>query len=122
MTVGWRRRTLRCPEYMPDLDLIAVAPDGLLAAFCVGWLDQHPAVGQRGQIEPMGVLEGFRGLGLGRAILLEALHRLYLCGANEVYVETDKQRNAAMELYRSAGFRVAQDVLVYRKDYDNAVA
>jgi hypothetical protein len=32
-------------------------------------------------------------------------------------VETDTDRNAAFELYAALGFRVIQDVLVYRKDY-----
>jgi hypothetical protein len=33
-----------------------------------------------------------------------------------VFVETDKYRNAALELYQAVGFQVIRDVLVYRKD------
>jgi mycothiol synthase len=117
MTVEWRRRTLRRPEYLPDLDLVAVAPDGRLAAFCIGWLDSNPAGQPGGQIEPLGVHQDYRKSGLGRAILAEGLRRLQLNGAQRVVVETDQYRNAALELYQSAGFRVIQDVLVYRKDY-----
>jgi mycothiol synthase len=116
MTTEWRTRTLRRPEYRPDLDLVAVAPDGRLGAFCVCWLDndsEHPGA----QIEPLGVHQDFRQLGLGRAILSEALWRLDHCGADRVYVETDKYRNAALGLYEAVGFRVIHDVLVYRKDY-----
>ncbi len=116
MTVEWRGRILRRPGYGSDLDLVAVAPDGRLAAFCICWLDtdlEKPS----GQVEPLGVHEDFRNLGLGRAILSEGLRRLYLHGADRVYVETDVQRNAALELYTAVGFRPIQDVLVYRKDY-----
>jgi len=38
MTHAWRARTLGCLGYLHDLDLVAVAPDGRLAAFCIGWL------------------------------------------------------------------------------------
>jgi mycothiol synthase len=120
MTVKWRTRTLRRPEYQSDLDLVAVAPDGCLAAFCVGWLDKDAEEKPSGQIEPLGVHDDFRKLGLGRAILSEGLRRLYLCGADRVYVETDKHRNAALELYEAVGLCVIQDVLVYRKDYGDA--
>jgi len=54
---------------------------------------------------------------LGRVILLEGLRRLRLHAAEKIYLETDKYRNAALELYKSCGFRVIQDVLVFRKDY-----
>jgi ribosomal protein S18 acetylase RimI-like enzyme len=116
MTAEWRTRTLRHPDYVPDLDLVAVAPDGRLAAFCVCWLNKNS--GQvSGQIEPLGVHADFRKLGLGRVILSEGLRRLHLHGASRIYVETDSYRNAALELYESVGFEVIQDVLVYRKDY-----
>ena len=114
MTVEWRARTLRRPEYIPDLDWVAVAPDGRLAAFCVCWLDGNNA---SGQVEPLGVRAEFRHLGLGRAILSEGLRRLASHDARNVYVETDHYRNAALELYESAGFQVIQNVWVYRKDY-----
>jgi len=122
MTAEWRTRTLRRPEYLSDLDLVAAAPDGRLAAFCVGWLNQRSDEDPSGQIEPLGVHQDFRQLGLGRAILSEGLRRLYLCGADRIYVETDKYRNAALELYLAVGFRPIQDVLVYRKDYSDAQA
>lgn len=116
MRVEWRTRTLHQPAYRPDSDLVVAAPDGRLAAFCIGWLHRG-ADGNRGQIEPMGVHPDFRRLGLGQAILAEGLRRLYAQGAQEVFVETDNYRDAAFALYESVGFRVARDVLVYRKDY-----
>jgi ribosomal protein S18 acetylase RimI-like enzyme len=117
MTPEWRIRTLRRPEYRPDLDLVVVAPDGCLSAFCVCWLKKGPGGEASGQIEPFGVHQGFLRMGLGRAILSEGLRRLHQCGADKVYVETDKQRNAALALYEAVGFRLLQEVLVYRKDY-----
>jgi ribosomal protein S18 acetylase RimI-like enzyme len=117
MTVEWRVRTLRRPEYVPDLDLVAVAPDGRLAAFCVCWLGRHSEAAISGQIEPLGVRAEFSRLGLGRAILSEGLRRLVGHGAGRIYVETDSWRNAALATYESVGVRVIRNVLVYRKDY-----
>ena len=117
MTKEWRLRTLHCPEYLPDLDLVTVAPDGRLAALCICWLTRNPEGETNGQIEPLGVHPDFRNLGLSRVILLEGLRQLRLHDAEKIYVETDKYRNAALELYKSCGFRVIQDVLVFRKDY-----
>lgn len=117
MTAAWRARTLRHPAYRPNLDVVVEATDGRLAAFCVTWLtprgfDGRPA----GQVEPLGVHEQFRGLGLGRAALHEGLRRLQAHGVETIYVETDGQRDAAFALYRSAGFAVLHDVIVCRQD------
>lgn len=116
MTAAWRARTLHHPDYCAELDLVAVAPDGRLAAFCIGWLDTHIEP-TRGQIEPLGVHPDFRHLGLGRAVLSECLRRLYEHGVEHIYVETDNYRDAALELYESTGFRTVRDVLVYGKAY-----
>jgi ribosomal protein S18 acetylase RimI-like enzyme len=121
MKVAWRARILCCPEYQAELDLVAVAPDGRLAAFCICWLATDAEGRVIGQIEPLGVHRDFCGMGLGRAILVEGLRRLYRCGADRVYVETDQYRNAALGLYEAVGFRAAQEVLVYRKDYLDAI-
>jgi len=54
---------------------------------------------------------------LGKAVLLECIQRLYAHGAGKIHLETDNYRNAALDLYRSVGFRVERNVLVFRKDY-----
>ena len=118
MTVAWRQRTLQRPEYISDIDLVAVAPNGKLAAFCICWLAKDSNGNVSGQIEPLGVHADFRKLGLARAILVEGLKRLSAKGATQIYVQTDNFRNAAFKLYESVGFRVTEDILMYRKDYE----
>ncbi len=115
MTLAWRARTLLRPEYVPQVDLVAVSPAGELAGFCIGWLDRPGYGGQPGgQIEPMGVSESFRKAGLGKALLVECTRRLRQLGAQRVYVETDAFRGPALALYESVGFRTIEDILVYR--------
>lgn len=121
MTSGWRQRTLAHPAYLPTLDLVLTDSENRLAGFCIGWFtadgpNQQPC----GQIEPIGVREDLRGHGLGRALLSECLAQLAAAGANSVLVETDNYRDAAFKLYTAIGFRIARDVVVYRKDYKPA--
>ena len=118
MTAAWRARTLRRSEYAAQVDLVAAAPDGALAGFCIGWFDLHGYGGQpAGQIEPMGVRAEYRQAGLGKALLAECVRRLEQLGAAQVFVETDNFRGPALGLYESLGFATIEDILVYRKDY-----
>jgi ribosomal protein S18 acetylase RimI-like enzyme len=117
MTEPWRRRIIHQPQYQPELDLVVSAPDGRLAAFCICWIDPNAAEGIIGQIEPLGVHENYRQLGLAKAILCEGLRRLRQLGAAWVYVQTDDFRDAAMQLYQAVGFQIYKKVLVFRKDF-----
>ena len=116
MTVDWRKRMLRHPDHIPDLDLVVATPDGRLGAFCICWLDSHGPE-KIGQIEPLGCHRDFRCYALGRLALAEGLRRLQTHGAKKIFVETDNWRATAFALYESLGFKVARDVFVYRKDY-----
>ncbi|MFO7170165.1 MAG: GNAT family N-acetyltransferase [Chloroflexota bacterium] len=114
MTVGWRRRLLDAPEYIPELDLVVVAPDGALTAFCICWLS--PATRQ-GQVEPLGVHPEYQSLGLGRAILLEALWRLQAHGADEALVTTYEDDAPAVRLYGSVGFRPRYRTVTFTRTF-----
>ena len=104
MTTEWRIRTIKHPAYIPDLDIVVVAPDGRLAAFCIGWICPTSDGGLRGQIEPLGCHADFRSYALGRVALYETLRRLQQHGAEPIFVETDSYRNTAFRLYESVGF------------------
>ncbi|MCC6191925.1 MAG: GNAT family N-acetyltransferase [Anaerolineales bacterium] len=114
MTEEWRARTLRHPNYQPDLDIVVETPDGRLAAFCICWFDEASRIGR---VEPLGCHQDFRRFALGRVTLSDGLRRLQSRGAETIYVETDVDRNTALRLYESFDFQVIHDVLVYRIDY-----
>ena len=117
MTGEWRSRTLSHPAYRSELDLVVAAPDGRLAAFCIGWLHQSPGLPLVGQIEPLGCHPEFRRYALGRLVLVETIRRLQAAGASHIVVETDNNRSTAFALYESLGFQVTQTVNVFRKDF-----
>lgn len=117
MTEYWRSQVVTQPAYRPDLNLVIEAPDSSLAAFCIGWFDPAGFSGRPcGQIEPLGVGEQHRGLGLAKILLGECFRRLQAQGAEQIYVETSNYRDVALSLYESVGFRVLHRVHVFRKD------
>jgi mycothiol synthase len=107
MTADWRVRTLGMPEYLPELDLVAVTPDGRIAAFCLCWphKSSHEA-----QVEPIAVHPDFQRLGLGHALLYEAFRRMRALHATAASVESFSTSAPALALYRYAGFREAQTI------------
>lgn len=102
MTGNWRRRTLQMSAYRSDLDLVVAAPDGALAAFCVGWYAPTRGLAQ---VEPMGVHPRYQRLGLARVLLLEVLHRFKAIGATRAILETNVERTPARRAYASVGFQ-----------------
>jgi mycothiol synthase len=117
MTVAWRLTTLRQPWHTPELDLVAVAPDGTLAGFCVCWITPPLAEGRVAQVEPLGILPGYRRQGLGRALLLEALRRARSLGATHMEVNAESYNDASRRAYTSVGFRLAYETPFYRQTF-----
>jgi ribosomal protein S18 acetylase RimI-like enzyme len=112
MSAAWRRQTLATPQYRAGLDLVAVAPDGRLAGFCIGWLASVEGRVEA-QIEPLGVHPDAQGRGLGRALILEALRRFRVAGAVRAHIEVDGDNDAARGLYVATGFRPSAKFLKY---------
>ena len=112
MTVEWRARILQSPHYTTDLDLVAIAPDGTFAAFCIGW--QIDVQGKRlAQVEPIGVHPAFQSHGLGKAILAEQLRRMRAHNADTFLIEAESTNAASQGLYRSMGFRSLYETDAY---------
>lgn len=95
----WYRNVQRAPLYRRDLDLVAVAPDGELAAFCTLWFDD---VTRTAAFEPVGTHPAHQRRGLGRALMAEGLRRVRDLGATLCTVGSYSA--AAGALYASVGF------------------
>jgi GNAT superfamily N-acetyltransferase len=103
------------PVYDPTLDMLAVAPDGSLAASCICWADEASGVGV---FEPVGVALAHRGRRLASATMGEALHRLKGRGHREARVGTAHFNHAAIAAYRAAGFEPADSSHWWAKALD----
>lgn len=105
-------RLMRLPGYHRDLDVVAIAPDGVIAAYVNGWIDTVNRIGDFG---PVGTLPAYRRQGLARAVLLEGLRRMRAHGMDRVCVSTGVSNTPAIRLYESVGFRIVNKYLDYVK-------
>jgi mycothiol synthase len=107
------------PNYRPELDLVAIAPDGTFAAFCYSEIDSSYNAHVRQQIggvHLVGSRRGFRRMGLGRAMLLTGLHRLKAAGMEIARLGVDTENpSGAKHLYESVGFKQVLTNIVFTK-------
>ena len=99
--------------YRPELDIVAVAPDGRIGAFCIVWTDE---INRVGLFEPVGTHPDFQRLGLGKAVMLEGLHRLRKLGMNSAIVSTFEDNIGGIKLYEAVGFQEVFRLGTYEKD------
>jgi mycothiol synthase len=118
MTVEHCLAIMNNPDYRPELDVVAVAPNGTFAAFCVCTINRevNAQSGQNeGEIGIIGTRPAYRNMGLGRVMLLEGLQRLKIGGISIATLGTTSSNAHAIRLYESVGFRVANKFLWYSK-------
>ena len=119
MTIERRRHWMKSLDYRPELDLVAVAPDGTLAAFsfCVIEAANNQRLGVRdGWVADLGTRRGYRKRGLARALLAASLHAIKVAGMDTAKLGVDTQNpNGALRLYKSVGFQKVETWLSYVK-------
>ena len=92
----WYRNIQTAPLYRRDLDLVVIAPDGAIAAFCTIWFDD---VTRSAYFEPVATVPAHQKRGLGKALMTEGLRRLQRMGAARAFVSGYSP--VANALYRS---------------------
>ena len=105
------------PTFRPDLDLVAVAPNGDFAAYCTLWFEPQNRIAL---YEPVGCHPDYQRRGLGKAVLYEGLRRLRELGAVRAHVGSWQENSAGAYLYRAAGFRLIDRYYDWRKIYPAA--
>lgn len=89
--------------YDPAFDLVVEAPDGALAACCIGWFDA--ATGWT-EIEPLGVAPEHRRLDLASALCAVVATRTASAGGHHVFINTGSSDSypGPCRAYHAAGF------------------
>jgi ribosomal protein S18 acetylase RimI-like enzyme len=86
--------------FCPGSTWLVTGPDGV--AGTVQGLCERP---RTGAIQNLGVVPAYRGLGLGAALLLRALHGFRAVGIGRAHLEVTARNDPAVRLYRKYGFR-----------------
>ncbi len=96
------------PSFDPAAIGILRTTGGEMVGFCVTGVDrdENPPVGS---INLIGVLEGYRGRGLGRWLLLWGIARLRSIGIDAIELAVDAENENAVGLYRSVGFEPVEE-------------
>lgn len=105
-TVERWRTMKRSPAGGLAVEALVRTPAGQPAAAATGWF---AGVGRCGLLEPVGTHPDHRGHGYGRDAVLGACAALADRGASAVAVVTPSTNDAAVALYRSAGFTVVRE-------------
>ncbi|MBN1921755.1 MAG: GNAT family N-acetyltransferase [Anaerolineae bacterium] len=114
MTIEERLAMMRVPEYKPELDLLAVAPDGQLVAYCMCGIseEENAATGRNeGYTDPVGTHPDFQRRGLARALILAGLQALKQQGMDFAVLGTSGENIAMQRTAESVGFHVESTTL-----------
>jgi GNAT superfamily N-acetyltransferase len=94
---------VRRHSFVPEATWLMIGPRGPC-----GTVQSLRERGVLGAIQNVGILPAWRGRGLGRALLLQALHGFYGTGLGRAQLEVTAQNESAIRLYRRLGFRCSR--------------
>ena len=75
---------------------------------------------KKGHVVSIAVLDGQRGMGIGRALAEEAVKGVRSRKCNEFYLEVRCSNTDAVRLYERLGFAIRQQLNAYYKDGEDA--
>jgi mycothiol synthase len=119
MTFSYRQSIMNSPNYIPEIDLVAVAPDGSLAAFCMCQIfpDDEPRAGgqKEGWTDPVGTHPAHRRQGLAQASIITGFHVLKERGIDTALLGTSSTNEAMMHTAERIGYRSVSTTLWFSK-------
>ena len=118
MTLEGRHSMTGLADYERELDLVAVAPDGRLAAYVFGSFNREEMAlcGQKiGFTDPVATHPDFQRRGLAQALLLEAMRRFKRRGLQVARLGTSSANIAMQKAAQGVGFCVVDQSYHYAK-------
>jgi mycothiol synthase len=100
-------------EYIPQgLCLLKRGPEPIGTIWMMHDVENMKA----GEIGALGILEQFRGMGLGRSLLRYGYNFLIGQGLDPVILSVNGENSGAIRLYESEGFQLTESVVCYSVD------
>ena len=112
MTTENRLIIMNTSEYDPSLDLVAIAPDVTIAAYCTCSVNSD----REGYTDPVATHPRFQRLGLAKALLLKGLQLLKDRGMEFASLGTSSSNIAMQKAAKSAGFQLEYRVFWFEKE------
>ncbi len=115
MTTENRLIIMNTSEYDPALDLVVIAPDGSIAAYCTCSVN----LSREGYTAPVATHPRFQRLGLAKALLLKGMHLLKERGMESANLGTSGSNIAMQKTAESAGFFLDHKTLWFEKEVNS---
>jgi ribosomal protein S18 acetylase RimI-like enzyme len=115
MTTEQRLRMMRAKMYDPDLDLVAVAPDGTLAAYAMGQVAERDALDGVSYADLFATHPAYRGRGLAQALMQMIVQRLQARGSRVARLSTDSSNQAMQRVAQTVGFQIIGTTLRFQR-------
>ena len=116
MSVDYRMAMMRASQYEMDMDLLAVAPDGSLAGFCVCSVDESDS--SLGYTDPIGIHPLHQHKGVAKALAITGINLLAQRGITRVQTGTSSDNLGMQALADSLGFKCISEKLWFSKKLD----
>jgi ribosomal protein S18 acetylase RimI-like enzyme len=113
MTIEYRLAMMSTPHYKQEMDLVAVALNNELAAFCVCGFDDPE--NKTGYTDPIGTHPAYQRIGLGKVLTSAGLIALRNAGANTVKLGTSSDNIGMQKLANALGFVCVSEKLWFSK-------
>lgn len=108
----------------PKIFLVAEA-DGKIVGYNMcriefGVSNVRTAFVRKGHVISVAVIQDYRGLGIGKALMERGMAGVKEGGATEIYLEVRVTNNTAVGLYKKLGFKINRVSDAYYRDGENA--
>ncbi|MBK9925492.1 MAG: GNAT family N-acetyltransferase [Anaerolineales bacterium] len=113
MTTENRLTIMNTSEYDPSLDLLAIAPDGTVTAYCTCSVNEKE---KTGMTDPVATHPNYQRMGLARALLLTGMKLLKERGMASAHLGTSGDNVAMQKTAESVDFKVEYTTIWFSKE------
>ena len=113
MTTENRLDIMNTSGYDPSLDLLVIAPDGTVAAYCTCSVNDQTKVGFT---DPVATHPNYQRMGLARALLLKGMQMLKERGMKSAQLGTSGDNISMQKTAESVGFTVEYKTIWFTKE------